>query len=307
MITWYLWRRLDNASIALPVRTYLLTHYGTLRVPADVRRRLKRLMPIIIVITGSLIVGSLFVEPTIFFIFTQLPFVLAIMIAFTAPIWFFPAYVLYGAWLSMRIADAIAGVKDSGIYDLLAVTPGGIVDLNQSLSAGIIATSKVYSSSFRTFQWVITFGTLAIWTIIFGLMGASPPGSLRADLLDLAINMPMLAIIATIELYGMAVVSTIIALITTRHTPSRADARIAAAGLFAFVQIMTYVLIVIGVFIIIPLVQKQFDASSRLATIVFAVLRFAVYFAVREGVVRLLWQRLHDEGDAVLFEATTIR
>jgi hypothetical protein len=208
--------------------------------------------------------------------------------------------------IAPNFAGAVAQAQQTGNYDLLCLSPIGQIGASWLICAAqlkrdnpsrVIRRDK--GGSFLT-QSLITFLTIGV---IFTAMANLPDiawmyYTYRSTYwLVVLVYVFGLMFAFPFEIEFITGIAAIIGMLVPTFSRKSLNAQTAAFVLFLFVQVVTYALIFLIGFVLLPSIFWQLNFFTWVAAIVIVVLRFMTFLIVRAGVSWLLYLLLHKRLD----------
>jgi MFS family permease len=203
---------------------------------------------------------------------------------------------LCGVGYAARIASAIAYEHEQGRFELTGVTPVGLAGISWILCRTVYRDDHVLSQikdTARGIYYVLGIGLVAVLCATLFMVGMAIETRAN-DLVSLIWS--GLAGISVIGLFYLDLVQSIITgclmgMLIPTVIPRRADARLAAVGVFLAVQLILYAIALL-IFSV---------TSGSLGRIVrhelYLALTVLTFWAAREALIRWLWRTLADRLD----------
>lgn len=203
-------------------------------------------------------------------------------------------------WLAAaRIARVIFREQDKGRYDLLALTPPGVLGVHWAIVTRSLRDDPVL----RWLRWLpsgfyLMVGFL-VAGVLFGLMASAILwiwGEMSRPGLVAVLN-AALALTALIALYSDYIQSVVMGVVTgillptfARRQSENAAFVLAAAGYFGFQLVYYALLIPVGLWLIRYLIIPGVLRDDPLPALLLTLLVTTLSFALRELVLRRLWR-----------------
>lgn len=277
MITRKLWYALHHPPARHPLflRTVLL--------PSPAQRRFVSWATLLI----DLILGVAFNTPTLLFLL--MPFFLLI-IGFS-----------YGIDCALRVSTTIAKEHEDRTFDLLSLAPTGVWGTNWALATSSLYRNRDFDRLFSIVRAALAIAlVITVIVALISFMSLTPTGSTtvrqpgKPDLLlnVVAAFISVLALIAAIYLeYAQStVLGTLVGLFIPTFAHNRLDASLWAFGVFMLLQIIAYAVTWLIGFNILPVAYERLQLNGWYASFSLPVLRVAVFFLVREGIILMMWR-----------------
>lgn len=200
-----------------------------------------------------------------------------------------------GLYWAVRISGAIAREREHGVYDLLSTSPYGAFSASWAICTGCQYYDQTFNGAGAQRVWYsrIFFLTLLLLTAAISL--ANPRIQTPEGFVYVLEFVIILAIAFYIDDIQSTVIGSLVGLIVPLFASTRLDARIGAFVGFLMLQVGAYALVGLIDFVWLPQVSMVLDSLLVEYALPFA--QFAIFFAVRELIVRILWRLnalLHD-------------
>ncbi len=280
MTTWRLWRALQNPPSQHPIfqRAVLL--------PDQVKTRRMTSWAGIVV---KLVFGLGEYSPTL------LPLLIPVILLFIG--------MTYGLDCAVRVGDAIAKEREQDTFNLLSLSPSGALG-----TSWVMCTSLLYRNwDFDRLRKVIRASLIIAGSVTFtiallammlnsGLFNRFSPSSITTlvDFISLMIVMAALYI----EFVQSTILGTLVGMFVPTYTQSRIDTSLYTFGVFALLQITTYLGSYFIGFVLLPSLYDQMGLSGEYARASLTLLRLGVFYLIRETIISGLWRVLIDRLNA---------
>jgi hypothetical protein len=202
-----------------------------------------------------------------------------------------------GLYWAVRVSSAIARERERGTYDLLSTSPYGAFSASWAICTGCQYYDQTFNGAGAQRVWYsrIFFLTLLLLTAIISL--ANPRIQTLEGFLYIVEVVVILAVAFYLDDIQSTVIGSLVGLIVPLFARNRLDARVGAFAGFLVLQVGAYALVALIDFVWLPQVSAALDSGA--AEFALPVGQFAVFFAMRELIARVLWRLnalLHD-GD----------
>lgn len=286
MLTWTLWRAVRNPPSTHPIFLHIFNgkyiqfhRFGYIAW---------------LILAPLLLCGlSFYLHPSLNF-----TFVAAIM-------QFYFLYVgIHSLTWAMNVSSTIVKEQEANTHDLLGVTPVGSVGAYWAIFTGCIyRKGEFLNFNNNGTTWIIR--VLFAISIIF--VPVSNAGGRVVDLDSLVVLVYLAALVAAfyIDHIQSVLLGSLVGMLipTTTHNP--VESRLFVLGSFLAIQGISYFL----VWLTLSLLSALYDAIPQQSIIVamsLPILRVIIFYAIREGFVRLLWERLGRQLNASDLELTLL-
>ncbi len=232
-----------------------------------------------------------------------------LVVIFVTPIAISALYIalngtIAGLFWAIRVSSAIARERERGVFDLLSASPYGSFSVSWAICTGCQYYDQTFNGTGAQRVWFsrIFFLSLLLFCAILTLADPRSTAFIGNPLWGIILSVEIVLVTATafhIDDIHSTVIGSLIGVIVPLFARTRLDARAAAFGLFLLLQIGTYTLVLLVGFNVMP----QFNATLNVGffgeLVLLPLEQLIVFFAVREGIERLLWgvNRLLLDGD----------
>ena len=223
--------------------------------------------------------------------------ILVIMVVFVGR--FLHNTVLNVMWAS-EVSMNITREQENHTFSQLAVLPFGAQGVCWRMYTAFIHQNNLLDAHFwlrlRLAAWV---GGLSLYGL-FLLFFYQESEYLTFNFGLILVVMPALIAIFLIDFYHSTVLAPLISLLIPTYASNTTEARLFAGGIFLLCQVTTYMLTVILAAFLLDFMDNGEDFLLWAADAGRVALVVVVFFAIREGLVMLLWQlvkyRLNTDG-----------
>ncbi len=288
MLTWKLWRALCSPPYAHPLfQRTISTHFIRSRM-----RRLVELMTgyVVMCALATLVWPMLFMNPAI---------IVLVVVACSN--------TLYSMIWAFRVSTAIAREYELETYDLLCMQPSGALGVGWALCTGNLYRSQFFRGLRFVMPMISISVTLAlvIALAIPILLAISSDGQAETSqlLMTLVYALSLAIAFFYIDHVQSLLLANLIGMITPTYIPDRLYAGLWAVSGFLTVQIAVYLLTLIASFIILPIFHS---ASMLHVSLIFSILRLVIFYALREGIILVIWHLLAQRFNANPTELRTV-
>jgi len=289
MITsWKLWSALQNPPALNPIfrRTANVDYLFNLHLP-----RLKWLRPVVIVLALSLGLLLALTNPQFVLLFILVIPMSIFFVLLVVPLLLLIGSNLLGAFWASIVSTSILREHERGTYDLLCLLPDGILGANWAISSGCMHRGAYFDLLYLGVRTLALFGIIILATTLVITIGiaAGPPyaegdaDSFRA----IKTVMDMVNIILGYYIHHVqsVVLSPLIGILTAIHVRSQVEARLFAPIVFLALQVVSYALIFLVAFKLLPTIYQSFFVWNSLAYLTLPFAQLVIFCAVREGIL----------------------
>lgn len=280
MLTWKLWRALCSPPYAHPLfQRTIMAHTVHSRI-----RRFTELMAgyVVICALATLIWPLLFTNPAI---------ILLLMAA--------GSNTLYGMTWAFRVSTAIAREHELETYDLLCLQPCGALGTGWVLCVGNLYRSPLFRGLRLIMPMISISVTLAlvIALTIPILLAISSSGETESIQLFVTLIYALSLAVAFfyIDHVQSILLANLLGMIMPTYLPDRLYAGLWAVSGFLLLQLAVYLITLVASFLITPIFQDVFTLHISL---VLSILRLLIFYALREGLILVIWQMLAQRFNA---------
>lgn len=234
--------------------------------------------------------------------FRPMGWAMACAIVLVAPFLLLPGLLFMSAIYALRwavqIASIIAREREAGTYDLVALSPTGPFGCNRAISAACLHRHESLEQIQSPGAWImrLTFSLV----LVVSVAGFTEP--ILSDQYDSGLNtfialfyLGTMALAIMLDHVQSIVAGNLIGMLTPHYVQGRLDAGFVAFAGFVGVQLITYVVTLLAGFRVLPDVLLALDAAPVLITLILPVMRLALFYAVREFLIQVLWRALLSE------------
>ncbi len=233
-----------------------------------------------------------------------MPWYMGCVLILLSPFVLLPAIVflsaVYGLRWSVQIADSIAKERENGMYDLLVVSPPGILGISRTIMSACLNRND----SLEQIEAAGTWFMRGILTVILMLLAASvspsiiPAGAQIAGGLIIAVYLATMGLAIYIEHLQSIVIAVEIGIWIPSYATRRLDASAAAFMAYLVIQVASFLLTLVVGFSIAPALLQALNTGSVLSAIALPFIRLVIFVGSREFIIRKLWQAVVRETQA---------
>lgn len=236
----------------------------------------------------------------------NLPWTVACLTIAIAPLVLLPAIILlsaaYGLRWAVQIAGRIAAEHEAGRYDLLAVLPDGTSGLARAVTAACLHQNGSLQQIQSVGAWILRGFFALVLMLSFANLSALAANDSEYSTYSVFIALFYLATLLTAA-YIDHVHSVVLAILVGMWIATAARRRLDAAGgaffVYLLLQITAYLITLVGGFTVLPSIAAIFPMGAGASAVVVAILRLALFFSIREAMIRVLWPVVQGEIGAV--------
>ena len=242
-----------------------------------------------------------------------MPWYMGCALILFSPFLLLPAIVflsaVYGLRWAVQIASSIANERESGMYDLLVISPPGMLGIGRIVMSACLHRNE-------SLEQIEAFGTWVMrgfFTIVVMLIAASltpsiiPPNTAVFGGAIVVVYLLTMALAMYIDHLQSIVLATEIGILVPTFANRRLDASAAAFILYLVIQVVTFVLTLLIGFTIAPKVLEILQISDVGSAFTLPIVRLLVFAGSREIIIHYLWRVLVRETDATPSEVEFIR
>lgn len=282
MISWRLWYALHHP----PYRHILFQRMVAPRL-RDVywpqpQRSIHPLWAAIIMAVFACVLGltPVLIVGVYVFLFVFLPLAIGLLL--------FNGFV-YGAVLTARVGQAVASNAGQGRFELVALAPPGAMGMTW-----LIAIASIYRNGRPTginydHAWYLRAFLLLIFTVV-AISSFGAAWDKNAQVIILATYVLTQALAFQVDDMHAVTSGVVIGLSAATWLPNPLAARTAALVAYLALHILFYPLVVVVILVLLPSVWPS-DAGW-LAALALPCWRLAVFYALREGAISVVWYGL---------------
>jgi hypothetical protein len=206
---------------------------------------------------------------------------------------------LFGAWWANQMAALLTNLRSRGVYDQYAVFPGGRLNLHVAISSGILHRLESLPNLHRLIRGTAIvlggFTALSLCMIGINASGWRATDSLNPAIqtsLNTSLGLLTFLLLFYIDHFASITLSALCGMLVPVWTGRTAEARLWAVGLFLSLQVISYAIWGILALGVLPQLPIMLGGLGRLLLIVAQV---GLYLLIREGTIRLVWNRIVTE------------
>jgi hypothetical protein len=211
---------------------------------------------------------------------------------------------VYGLYTALRISGIIASEREQGMYDLVSLTPPGALGYSWATSMGFLHRNTTYNRIRRWMRIIFIGFTILMWIalsiIMFEIVSARGTEIERGRVMTTIAQQQLtgvwyamiLGAAVYLDFFHSMIAGLLVAMISPTYGRNRFEAQALTVAGFLGLQIATYLATLIFGFWLLPGLYHSLGLSGWLGEIVLAVMVLGLFFAIRETLIRLLWNVL---------------
>ncbi len=251
--------------------------------PAPVERRLTPLQQIAILGACALLAGiGLYNHADMIFV-----------ALFFIPIGVAALYMLLhgtlaGAYWAVRVSGTIARERERGMYELLATSPYGAFSASWAICTGCQYYDQTFNGAGAQRVWFsrIFFLTLVLLTLATSLAEPRSPAAQTLDgFAKASLLVGLMAVAFHVDDIHSTVIGSLVGLIVPNFVRQQLNVRVCALMGFLTLQVFAYAVVWLLAFDALP----RLNASAAWDGLALPIEQLLIFFAVREGISRVLW------------------
>lgn len=223
-----------------------------------------------------------------------LPLMLMIVAPAAAILYLLFGGSICGAWWSLNISAKIARERERRTYDLLCVLPSGTFGACWEIATTYLRHTRQFDSVWNERLTVIM---LAIGLSLLGMLIQHVSGQTESAWMLMFIAIPVISGYY-IDYVHSVVLALLLGLYIPNYVSDPADTRLWTLGSFLLAQISAYLAAYLCGFVIVPALFRIAHLTGMAADAIPAFVALLVLFAMREGMIRLLWAALTERLNA---------
>jgi hypothetical protein len=245
--------------------------------------------------------------------FQVMPWYSACAIILVAPFLLIPAILFTSAFYSLRwavtIASTLAREYDTGMFDLLALTPAGAFGTSWSISTAAIHRNESLQQIQSPSSWIVRLAfTLLILASLGNFVEPLVPASAEGVML---IFIPLLYLFTLsgalyIDHVQSIVLSALVGMVIPTYARGRVDAGAAAFLVFLLLQVTTYALMLLLGFAALPTLLISLGMDEVFIAVLLPILRLLIFYFLREGIIAAVWAILVERLNVTASEVQTM-
>lgn len=285
MVTWLLWRRLRT----LPHQQIPWWHQP------EATKKPRRWLQLLIGLT--LATGVM-----IWLIQTPIAFLAILWILLALPFGFlFLNGLLYGLYWAVQISTTLAREYELGHFSMLSLTPHGGIGASWLWATTIVNRNNTLHKLHIMVRAVVIIAllTLLLAFITVYISAQNSPSTRIASFggLTSIVLLALVVVALFFEHMQSIVIGSLLGMLIPARLPTVFDARIWSVGVYLLLQLGFYALMVIAIGIL-PLLFRLIGFVGNWADLIHGLLLLLIFFALREGIIRLLWRNLNYQLNA---------
>lgn len=230
------------------------------------------------------------------------PWYLSCAIVIGAPFLLLPAILFLSATYSLRwavaISSTIARERESGMFDLVALTPPGAMGVCRAICTAALNRNEALQQIQTPIAWIIRLGfTLLVLASLGFLVESLVPAEARGNMQTIIPLVYLGTLIAAlyIDHVQSVVLGCLIGMLAPEYTSGRVDASAGAFMVFLLVTVMTYLITILGGFVAAPLLLRDLGVTPVAGALILPFLRVGLFYLIREGIIALVWRALVEK------------
>jgi hypothetical protein len=284
MTTWRLWRALRNPPALHPIfqRTVLLPHKTVNSRPGQHITSWAGLVVKVVLGLGE-----------------YNPLVLLILM----PLILMFIGITYGMDCAIRVGNLIAREHERDTFNLLSLSPSGALGTSWAMCTSSLHRNRDFDRLYEIVRGTLMVAGIGIFTLAVLVMAVNsdtftrfPQPALPTFAHGAVLLMVMAAVY--IEYVQSTVLGSLIGMVVPTYTQNRLDTSIYTFGIFALLQVSTYLLTYMVGFIVLPPIWERLAIDRNYLEIGLTGARLFIFFAVREIILTILWRRLVERLNA---------
>ena len=228
---------------------------------------------------------------------------LGCVVVLIAPFVLLPALLFlstaYGLRWAMQIASTIARDHETRRYELVALSPEGAFGVSRAIMSAYVQRNESLAQIQTVGAWVLRLAFML--TIMLALTSLSTP-ILTTDYapnvneIITVLYLVTMAVAIYIDHVHSVLVGLLVGMWIPVVVPRRLDASMGALLVYLLLQVTAYLVVVLGCFTLLPALLGSIPRPYN--TVLLALLRVVVLFAVREILIRWLWATVVRQTNA---------
>lgn len=227
------------------------------------------------------------------------PWYVGCAVIMVAPFLLLPAILFTSAFYSLRwaitIGSTIARERETGMFDLVSLATDGGIGASWAICTAAIHRNQSLQQIQSPMSWVVRLGfTLLLLASLGNFVEPLVPGDADMAMQTLIplLYLSTLAGALYIDHMQSVAMGSLIGMLMPTYTRSRVDAGIGALIVFLLLQIVTYVFTLLIGFSLVPAVFRNLEVAPVTGAVALPILRLAIFYAIREGMIAGLWRIL---------------
>jgi hypothetical protein len=290
MMTWTLWWALRHPHSTHPLfRRMLRSQPGGVRIldEAFILRFMSRLMSLVLIVA----------------VFALAPIILTSILG--APILMLLIIQAFGIRYAVNVGSAIASEQERGTYELTSLFPQGALGANWMMGSGCLHKGSSFVWLQGAVRLVLGFlitvlvvgYVVAIIIMISEYMGSSLARTSVTAFITLS-NYASLVAAFYFDYVQSVVLGSLVGMIVPIYVHNRFDARLWSLSSYMLLQLTVYLTTWLVGFVLLPEALERLTLAGWQVEISLPILRVAVFYFVREGIIAGLWHMLAQRLNA---------
>lgn len=241
------------------------------------------------------------------------PWYLTCAIIVGAPFLLLPAILFLSVTYSLRwavsISSTIARERESGMFDLIALSPAGALGVCRAICKASLNRNQALGQIQTPVAWIIRLGfTLLALSSVGILTEYFVPPEAQGDLQFLIVVVYLVTFTAAlmIDHVQSVVLACLIGMLTPGYTSGRVDAGAGAFMIFLLLTVITYLITLLGGFVAAPLIFQSLGVPSIAAALILPLIRLGILYGAREVMIVVIWRALVEKLNVGASEVATI-
>lgn len=227
------------------------------------------------------------------------PWYVGCAIILLAPLLLLPAILFTSAFYSLRwainISSMIARERETGMFDLVALSMTGAIGASWAIGTASIHRNQSLQQIQSPMSWVVRFGftLLLLASLVNFVVPLMPSGTfIGIQTVIPVLYLLTLALGLYVDHVQSVALGALVGMLIPTYTRSRIDAGVGALIGFLLLQVITYALTLLIGFVLIPGLFPVFGNEPLIAAIALPLLRLLIFYAIREGIIVMVWRVL---------------
>lgn len=204
----------------------------------------------------------------------------------------------YSLRWAMNIAWTLAYQRETGMYDLVSLSPVGAIGVNWAIAVASITRNRTFEQLLSPGTWLFRFAILfVVFMTLTDIMDTgTADNSLRG--LGLALIAAGLVTALFIDHFQSIILGVLTGILAAADNRTRLNASAAAFGGYLFLQVMLYTLTILLGFTVLGGIYNQLGWRGLGADVSRILLQLGIFFALREAVILILWRQITERLNA---------
>jgi hypothetical protein len=204
---------------------------------------------------------------------------------------------IYSLIWAVRTSGLIAQERERQTYDLYCVSTEGALGVNWAICMGFLHRDNRLDQIHTVVRSLLSIALLMIVLIALVVVSNAGQGNVTPFAQEavqqysvMLVHVATVICLIYIDHVHSIVLGCLVGILMPSYTRRRLDAQLGTLGVYLMLQVSTYVLAWIGGLVILPLIYDE--GASGLALISLGIMQVTLFYAIRETMILVLWNKL---------------